>query len=345
LQIKKTEERIAREQAILIAIQNVGVIANGLKQKDPEAYIKKKLKLTDFQVEVIMGLQVRSLKNKNASDVKKRIAEQRKVLADWKSKLKHLDKFIISLLEQIKKSVGKDTRGTRLRAKTVEIKGKQTGGMFVISNGKNLRKLPKVTGQFKLSCIAKDGVGVTTVSDHGIVGHWELMDIPDSDVTSRYTPIVGIVPYSATKMICLTNLGNVSIIEHPQSKDNYKAMKLKDKEYVVKAVGIREGDSVVFIGEKGKRRVAKFDELKVQRNNTFGKRAIPRTSTACKMWVVHEGCTVIDENGASRDDLSKIKGSVIYPVCKENYVDKKIMGAEETTRYLKRKDPSVFITI
>lgn len=341
IQATKLNNKIAREDAILIAIKNITKIANALKKPDTEKIIKNQLKLNDFQVECIMKTTIGSLKKKNEADIKKRIKDLKVELKKIEYNIKHISKFIINLLDEIIKDFKDVKRGTKLKKKSVEIKGGE-GGMYIISDGKNLRKLQKVTGSFKLSYITKDGEGATTISDHGIIGHWDLMDIFDGVIDSQYRPIISIIPYNKDKIVTLTNHGKMNVIANCQDKDTYKAVNLKSDEYVISAIGISEGDTVIFRSKK-KIETYKYEDLEIQRNGIRGKLAIPRVVKDVEIFVTSKSDVLMRKGKEVK--IKDLDDYSFYIVGKENYLDKKMVEQPQVVKFLHNKKPKILLKV
>lgn len=345
LQEKKTLEKIAREEAILVAIKHIDYITRELKKANSEDVIRKKfmkkMKITDYQVGVILGMPLRSIMKKNVEEVKARIKAFQVQLKAIRYDIAHIDKYLLRLIGEIRADFGKADRKTLLKSKEVEIQGSSHGGMFVISDGKNLRKLSRVTGQYKVKQVARDGEGISTISSHGVVGQWGLMDIPDSNIDAHYSPVVGIVPFSKEVMVVLTNLGKINIIEHPQRKDDYTAIRLKDKEYVVKAVGLSEGDKLICTSKNGKIKVYKFTDLESKRPYVYGRTAIPKTTKGVDISVYTKGDKILEGGKV----VKKPSGKKFFIISEMQYTDKQILTGMQAIKSISKKRPLIHINI
>lgn len=339
----KLLKKIEREEALLCAIKNITVIANALKKPNTEGIIKSKLKLNNFQVDAIMKTPIGSLKKKNEKDIKSNIKKFKDGIKVIENSIKHILTYIINTFSEIRKDFKKDKRGTKLKLNGVEIKGTKTGGMYIISDGKNLRKLQRVTGAFKLSHITKDGAGVSVVSDHGYVSSWDLMGIPDNVIDSKYRPIVGLVPFSKDKIVTLTNFGKINIVANCRGKE-FSAVNLKHDEYVIKALGMSKDDILIATNNLDKIETIYYEDLPVQRNNTRGKNAIIRTTKNVDIFVGGDEDLIL-QGKEEIEDWGDLKPKGFYCITDEVYLNKRIKTWEEAKRSIRKKKPSVFKSI
>jgi topoisomerase-4 subunit A len=104
---------LTRLQTLLIAINNIDIIAEALKldgevkyegklRDKTDAFLMKKLGITEEQVEIILETKMRSLKKMEHSKMKKREAEMKSEINTLKSDLKNPAPRIISEMGNLK---------------------------------------------------------------------------------------------------------------------------------------------------------------------------------------------------------------------------------------------------
>lgn len=84
-----TERELMRVETMILAINNLSVVLKALQADDTEAVLKKKLKATDEQVEIIMEMKVRQLKSLELAPQEKKAKELRAAISKLKADFKN----------------------------------------------------------------------------------------------------------------------------------------------------------------------------------------------------------------------------------------------------------------
>lgn len=96
------ELKLARQQLLIKAIDNLQIIIDALRAKDTEAYLVKKLKITEEEAKEILSMQVRQLKSLEKKKVVDRCKEHQKQIDQYQKDLKNPSKRILRELEKDK---------------------------------------------------------------------------------------------------------------------------------------------------------------------------------------------------------------------------------------------------
>lgn len=327
--LRKAYERLAHEEAKLAAMDNIKVVIAILESaettEEAVEQLKKKLKVTDAQADVILGLQLRTLMRRtNRDELTAKIEGQKAKISAINADLKDIDGVVKRRLLEMEKYF--DKRGTKLKDGEKGIEDVADIMYYVgvtpqakIDSYDSLPTKSKAAWSY-VSLVATPGRFVVVSDDN--VGQFVSLSYLDK-FDPKIGPVVGVVSELQPITVAVSKKGQYVAFSTEQRRLNFPVFKELGDDALVGAVGIGEGDSVAVFFSDGE--VELLEDLKPTRPNVASKPVKKRSRTnreVVAILPIRKDECLLDSDGSElgSGDLSSYEPATIFPAGKHNLV-------------------------
>jgi len=312
---EKQEAKLSREEATLIAINNIQKITNLQKTaKSAESFIsslKVSLKITMEQAEFIARTPIVNIIKGNKKAQKDKILELTNRLKEINSDLSHIDSVVVRTFKKVAKDFG-DDRGMELTSKVPRMPSVEDSKFVSLDSSLAVERHDdyptRIRRKFK-NFIPAGSVVAIVKSDGDVIQRKSTLVSAKSTIKNA----VGIVGGDISKLVVADVGGHFGVVDFPQKANEYTAAsKIKvdfcagmGKEDVL-LVSIAEGATTIHYPFA-------FDEVKPKRRNSAPQELVKDVDEVLALSVVSDGDIIVGSNG-KRIPMTK------KPIRKSNHI-------------------------
>ena len=271
----EVEQKLGTDEAKLAAIDHLDFVVEVMKTsttvKSAVGKLSKKLKLEQWQAEVIVNSPIRSLMRLNANAVQKRIDEFEAHLEQIEEDLGSIDSVVVRRLREMLQYA--DERGTTIGSPVVELSATQAKGykyLSVLPSGKldRFEDLPlrsKAAWNYVDFIRSADPVVMLTNDNRGqkvSISYLDKFSCANCDV-------IGMVPINGTKAVVVIGSDGSYIAFDPTSvkKDTFNLMRKLDSSLIRGVPLTSDRDELIVLYSDGSASSHTLDSLQVTRPN------------------------------------------------------------------------------
>jgi DNA gyrase/topoisomerase IV subunit A len=335
---KQAERSLWCEETRLVAMLNVQVIADALKQEKLEFtdYLIKHMKVTKEQAEYIADLKVGNLRKANIGDQKKKIADIKKEIERIVDDLAHISRVVLKHLDGLSPMF--DARRTHAAGRaqsTAKLVIEHTGDPVVMLAAKDGKLFTNVNekGSTTADVMATASYEGAVIFDES--GLTQVMSVTECEGKAgpAYKNIVGIAPHETQHLLAIGKNGYAIKMPGAEQQKQSEFQSIKGTTLVA-GFGVNPDSQVLVWGKKhGEFLCIKADRIREVRKNTAGAKLV--NFKPVRALVVHNNQYLYTDEGSrvapakAGDTVEKVKlfvindrNIVIYKTGRRKFMDR-----------------------